>query len=118
MYNLGVFARPRSAGWFGILLAAGAAGVFAAAQTARADALVAVQLKDTHGRSADGTVTLLDAEGKPVASCEARGGSCEMKNVAGGKYSVTVKPASGEEPRPRKVMIPPSGKVTLVVTSG
>lgn len=40
-----------------------------------------------------------------------------MKNVAGGKYSVTVKPVVGEAPKPRKVMIPPSGKVTLVVTS-
>ncbi|HKU40958.1 MAG TPA: hypothetical protein VJR89_22505 [Polyangiales bacterium] len=100
----------------GILLAAGGSGLVS--MPARADALVAVQLKDAHGRSADGTVTLLDAEGKPVASCEARGGSCEMKNVAGGKYWVTVKPVSGEEPKARKVMIPPSGKVTLVVTSG
>ena len=115
MYNRRVFARLGSARWVGILLAIGMLGVV---QTVRAEALVAVQLKDAHGKSADGTVTLLDAEGKPVATCEARKGACEMKNVPGGKYSVTVKPAHGEGPKPRKVMIPPSGKVTLVVTSG
>jgi hypothetical protein len=115
MYNRRVFARLGSARWSGILLAIATLGV---AHTARAEALVAVRLKDAHGKSADGTVTLLDAEGKAVASCEARGGSCEMKNVPGGKYSVTVKPAQGDGPKPRKVMIPPSGKVTLVVTSG
>lgn len=115
MYNRRVFARLGSARWVGILLAVGMLGVV---HTVRAEALVAVQLKDAHGKSADGTVTLLDAEGKAVASCEARKGACVMKNVPGGKYSVTVKPAQGEGPRPRKVMIPPSGKVTLVVTSG
>jgi hypothetical protein len=115
MYNRRVFARLGSARWSGILLAIGMLGV---AHTARAEALVAVQLKDAHGKSADGTVTLLDPQGKPIASCQAHGGSCEMKNVPGGKYSVTVKPAQGEGPKPRKVMIPPSGKVTLVVTSG
>ena len=94
-----------------------ALGVFGAEATARADALVAVQLKDARGVLTDGVVTLLDAEGKPVASCEARQGTCEMKNVAGGNYSVTVQTSAGEGPKPRKVMIPPSGRVTLVVTS-
>ena len=88
-----------------------------APRDARAQALVAVQLKDPNGQSADGTVMLLDGSGKTVASCEARQGSCEMKNVAGGSYTVTVKPAQGDPPKPRKVMIPPNGKVTLVVTS-
>jgi hypothetical protein len=110
MYNRDVIVRTLAA-LFVLVVS------FAAPGTVRADALVAVQLRDAGGKAADGTVTLLDAEGKPVASCEARGGSCEMKNVAGGKYSVTVKPVVGEAPKPRKVMIPPSGKVTLVVTS-
>ena len=111
MYNRGVNART----CIGTTLALVVLGTWG---TARADALVAVQLKDPQGQSADGTVSLVDAEGKTVASCEARQGACEMKNVAGGKYSVTVKPVKGDAPKPRKVLIPPSGKVTLVVTSG
>ena len=83
-----------------------------------ADALVAVQLKDPQGQPADGKVTLQDAEGKPVASCEAKAGKCDMPNVPGGSYTVTVQPTKGNPPKPRKVMIPPNGKVALVVTAG
>src|SRR5262245_13571976 len=100
--------RHRTAFTVAFTLAMGASG------SAWADALVAVTLKDAGGRPADGTVILLDAGGKAVASCEARGGSCEMHNVAGGSYTVTVKPAAGDPPKPRKVMIPPTGRVTLV----
>lgn len=92
--------------------------VLSASGGASAEALVAVQLKDARGQPADGTVILTDRDGKQVASCEARKGSCEMSGVAGGSYTVSVKPAKGEAPKPRKVMIPPAGKVTLVVTSG
>jgi hypothetical protein len=63
-------------------------------------------------------VTLSDAEGKAIASCEAKQGRCDMPNVAGGNYTVTVKPKAGPAPKPRKVMIPPSGKVALVVATG
>jgi hypothetical protein len=93
-------------------------GVLVIAGSAAADALVVVKLKDGSGLPADGTVILLDGSSKTVASCEAKKGSCEMKNVAGGSYTVTVKPVKGDAPKPRKVMIPPTGKVTLVVTSG
>jgi hypothetical protein len=85
---------------------------------ARAEALVSVQLKDAHGEPAEGQVTLHDSEGKSVASCEAHAGKCEMQNVPGGSYTVTVQPSHGEAPKPRKVMIPPRGKVALVVTTG
>ena len=91
-------------------------GLFVA--SARAEALVTVQLKDAHGEPAEGQVTLHDAEGKAVASCEARAGTCEMQNVPGGAYTVTVQPSRGDAPKPRKVMIPPRGKVALVVTAG
>jgi hypothetical protein len=77
-----------------------------------------VQLKDAQGQPAEGKVTLLDANNKPVASCEARLGKCDMPNVPGGPLTVTVQPSKGSAPKPRKVMIPPSGKVVLVVTAG
>ena len=84
----------------------------------QADALVSVQLKDAQGRPAEGKVTLLDAQSKPIASCQAQAGKCEMQNVPGGTFTVTVQPTQGDAPKPRKVLIPPSGKVALVVTAG
>jgi hypothetical protein len=83
-----------------------------------ADALVSVQLKDAQGQPAEGKVTLRDADGKDVASCEAHAGKCDMQRVPGGAFTVTVQPAKGNAPKPRKVMIPPNGKVALVVTAG
>jgi hypothetical protein len=83
-----------------------------------AEALVTVQLKNGQGQPGEGKVTLLDAESKPVASCDAHAGKCEMHNVPGGTFTVTVQPAQGDAPKPRKVLIPPSGKVALVVTAG
>ncbi len=85
---------------------------------ASAEATVEVTLKDGSGKLAEGVVTLSDAQGSAVARCEAREGRCEMPNVAGGNYTVTVKPKVGPEPKPRKVMIPPSGKVALMVATG
>lgn len=85
--------------------------------SAHADALVSVQLKDAQGKPADGKVELSSDDGKVVASCEARDGKCEMKNVPGGLFTVTVSPKKGSAPKPRKVMIPPSGKVSLVVAT-
>lgn len=87
-------------------------------QHAHAEALVTVQLKDGQGRPAEGKVTLLDAENKPIASCQAQAGKCEMRGVPGGTFTVTVQPSQGEAPKPRRVLIPPSGKVALVVTAG
>ncbi len=83
-----------------------------------AEASVTVQLKNGQGQPGDGKVTLLDAQGKTIASCDAHAGKCEMRNVPGGTFTVTVQPAQGDAPKPRKVLIPPSGKVALVVTAG
>jgi hypothetical protein len=85
---------------------------------AYADAVVTVQLKDPQGQPADGKVTLAGADGKPVASCSAQAGRCDMHGVAGGSYTVTVEPAKGAAPKPRKVMIPPIGNVSLLVATG
>jgi hypothetical protein len=85
---------------------------------ASAEALVSVQLKDGAGQPSEGKVSLRDAAGKTIATCQARAGKCEMPNVPGGTFTVTVEPAHGSAPKPRKVLIPPKGKVALVLTSG
>ena len=87
-------------------------------RVALAEASVSVTLKDAQGQPADGKVMLADAAGKVVASCNAQAGQCEMQKVPGGSYTVTVEPVKGAAPKPRKVMIPPSGKVALMVATG
>lgn len=87
-------------------------------RAAFADATVTVSLKDPQGQPAEGKVMLSDTTGKVVATCSAHAGQCEMQKVPGGFYTVTVEPTKGAAPKPRKVMIPPSGKVALVVATG
>jgi hypothetical protein len=113
MSSLPTFLRLRAPGAFAVFTA-----VCLYSVPAFADALVTVQLKDAAGAPANGKVELTDAAGKVVASCDAHGGQCEMKNVPGGFLTVTVQPEKGAAPKPRKVMIPPSGKVSLVVATG
>ena len=62
-------------------------------------------------------MALVDSEGKQVASCETKKGKCEMNGVPGGTYRAQVKPRSGEAPKPREVMIPPTGDVSLIVST-
>jgi hypothetical protein len=94
------------------------AQLVAPAPRAYADAVVTVQLKSPQGQPASGKVTLLGSDGKPVASCNAQAGRCEMHGVAGGMYTVTVEPTQGAAPKPHKVMIPASGNVSLLVSTG
>jgi hypothetical protein len=115
--RMGPFSRSRYT-WALVALVASLAWFSFETPPVRAEALVSVQLKDAQGQPAEGQVTLRDAEGKAIASCEARAGKCEMQNVPGGNFTVTVQPARGNAPKPRKVVIPPRGKVALVVTSG
>jgi hypothetical protein len=88
------------------------------ASLAAADAQVAVELRDADGKPADGEVRLEDAAGKAVASCKTQGGRCEMSAVPGGNYKAEVTPDSGTPPKPKSVMIPPSGKVSLIMSTG
>jgi hypothetical protein len=86
---------------------------------ALADATVQVILKDKAGKPAAGEVSLVDGDGKTVASCSAGDdGRCEMSAVPGGSYKVHVKPKQGDEPKPHSAMIPPAGKATLHVSTG
>lgn len=85
---------------------------------AYADAVVTVQLKDPQGQPAEGKVMLSGSDGKPVASCSTQSGRCEMHAVPGGSFTVSVEPVKGNAPKPRKVMIPPSGNVSLMVATG
>ena len=87
------------------------------ARPVAAEALVEVELRDAGGKPADGDVALVDAKGVVKASCTTSGGKCQMNGVAGGFYSVKVVPKQGKPPKPRKVMIPPSGKVSLIVSA-
>ena len=87
------------------------------ASTAWADARVTVTLRDKAGAAAEGRVALLDEAGKEVAACETAKGKCEMSGVKGGTYRAEVRPRSGPPPKPREVMIPPTGDVSLIVST-
>ena len=105
-------ARPSLRG----ALAAVAVWLFAAA--AWAQAVVDVEVRNAEGAPADGEVTLESLEGKRVASCTTEKGRCSLGKVAGGSYRVRVAPKQGESPKPRRVMVPPEGKVSLIVNTG
>lgn len=95
------------------LLAAAIAGgsiVAALPGVALADAVVVVDLRG----SRDATVVLSDASG-PVGSCRTTNRTCEIHGVAPGRYTVSARLDDGEETPGRPVMIPPDGRVTLIV---
>jgi hypothetical protein len=91
--------------------------LFGAPSALHAEATVSVTVKDKDGQPADGKVTLTGADGKEVGHCTTDKGRCEIGGVPGGMHTVTVAPEKGAAPKPRKVMIPPTGKVALVVSS-
>jgi len=87
-----------------------------AVPAALADAVVQVRLVSQSGQPVEGTVTVSPAAGGTY-SCRTQGGTCTIPNVPGGRATVTVAPAQGAPPRPRPVMIPPSGRVSLIVNT-
>jgi hypothetical protein len=92
--------------------------VLVAAGAARAEALVVVQLRNAAGAPADGKVILETDAGQHVADCTTHAGTCEMSGVPGGSYKARIEPRTGKAPKPRSVMIPPTGKVSLIVSTG
>lgn len=83
-----------------------------------ADALVVVNVRNGAGEPADGKVTLVAQAGGKTCSCQTREGKCEIPAVVGGNYTVSVVPNGSDQPTaPRAVMIPPSGKVSLIVST-
>ena len=84
---------------------------------ASAEALVEVELRNAAGEPAEGEVTLESLDGKRVAGCTTEKGRCALGAVPGGDYRVRVAPRAGKPPRARRVMVPPEGKVSLIVNT-
>lgn len=82
---------------------------------ALAQSRVIVEVRAPSGEAADGTVTLEPVAGGKSHSCTTTRGSCTLEGVPGGRYLAKLTPREGEAPAPRRVMIPPSGEVTVHV---
>jgi hypothetical protein len=89
---------------------------WALALPALADAKVVVELKDKDGAPTDGTVELKKG-GETKHTCTTQAARCEIAGVPGGMYTVEVKQAGKPSPKPKEVMIPPSGEVKLIVNA-
>lgn len=105
--------KPICGGILGILL------VMSVPMVAFADALVIVEVATPEGEVANGTVELTPKSGEgPTVSCETKDGKCEIDAVAGGLYQAKLVLSDGKKgPKPKTVMIPPSGRVTLHVST-
>jgi hypothetical protein len=95
--------------WIGLVLG------LSYANGARADATVVVELKTKEGASADGEVQL--EKGDTKHRCTTEKGKCVLSGVAGGMYTVNVTSPGRPSPKPKTVMIPPSGEVKLIVNA-
>lgn len=89
--------------------------VMCAPLPAFADAKVIVELRGKDGAPVDGTVQL--SKGESRHSCTTKAGRCEIAGVSGGLYTVEVKVPDKPSPKPKQVMIPPSGQAQLVVNA-
>lgn len=88
------------------------------ATVALADAVVTVNVRDAAGQPADGKVTLTADVGGQTYSCQTNKGTCQIPTVPGGNYKASVVPhGSNQATAPRGVMIPPAGKVSLIVST-
>lgn len=88
------------------------------ASVASADALVVVNVRGANGEAADGRVTLTAEAGGQTYTCQTQAGKCELPKVPGGSYKASVVPRdSTQATAPRAVMIPPAGKVSLIVST-
>lgn len=92
--------------------------LLAVSSVALADALVVVNVRGENGAPADGQVTLTAEAGGQTYSCQTQAGKCELPKVPGGSYKASVVPrGSNLATPPRAVMIPPAGKVSLIVST-
>jgi hypothetical protein len=70
------------------------------------------------GTAVDGEVVLTSRDaGGPTYRCTTQAGECRIDGVRGGRYVATLTPRQGTAPDPKPVMIPPDGRVTLVVST-
>jgi len=93
---------------FSLLLAGGVSSAYA-------EANVIVELKGQGGAPVDGTVELV--KGDTRKACTTVKGRCEIHGVEGGMYNVEVKVPGKPSPKPKQVMIPPSGEAKLSVSA-
>jgi hypothetical protein len=87
------------------------------ASVALANALVVVKIRAAGDKVVDGVVTLSARSGDATFSCETKEGACKIDNVPGGAYTVKFAPKAGTAPKPRPVMIPPEGTVSLFISA-
>jgi len=109
---LGTSRTGLSIAWLWLVVAVAVPGI------AFADALVVVNVRGANGEAADGRVTLTAEAGGRTYICQTQAGKCEFPNVPGGSYRASVVPTdSTHATPPRAVMIPPAGKVSLIVST-
>jgi hypothetical protein len=82
---------------------------------AYADASVIVELKRPDGALADGVVRL--TKGDIKLECTTQKGRCQLSGVSGGTYNVEVVQADKPAAKSKRVMIPPTGEVKLIVAA-
>ncbi len=80
----------------------------------RADPVVVVHLSSA---AAGVTVTLTDHSGATHSCSTDDTGSCEISGVVAGRASVVAQQGSGAPSASASVLIPPDGKVSLIVPS-
>lgn len=78
------------------------------------DQVVVVQLRPRTGEPREATVVLRNAAGI-VGSCRTENGTCEIRGVPAGQHEVSAELDARIVTPPRQVMIPPGGKVSLIV---
>jgi hypothetical protein len=81
----------------------------------KADAVVHVKVRSAANKPVDGRVELSGDGG--TFTCTTSQGSCTMRSVPGGRYIAVFKPSGGSATAPKKVMIPPDGKVDLHIAA-
>ncbi|HSN84986.1 MAG TPA: hypothetical protein VLS88_20575 [Polyangiales bacterium] len=80
-----------------------------------ADAVVNVKVRNAQNQAVDGRVELSGDGGR--FTCTTNQGSCTIRSVPGGRYTVVFKPKSGSATAPKKVMIPPDGSADLFIAA-
>jgi hypothetical protein len=91
-----------------------ALGLFVASEV-RADAVVHVKVRNPSNQAVDGRVELNGEGGR--FTCTTSQGSCTLRSVPGGRYTVVFMPKSGSATAPKKVVIPPDGSADLLIAA-
>ncbi len=107
-YEFGMRAVSIAASWIALSV------ISLLASAASADPVVVVHVRRGGSETAEATVFLRDANGI-VGTCRTESGTCEIRGVPPGRHTVSAQGDAGTETPGRPVMIPPDGKVSLIV---